>query len=148
MRLKARDRLLSVALAGDEDAIAALAQTQSQRKAKTRRYPETELQAQIVAALRKRNLWVYAVPNGGMMRDTARIRAARLGVISGMPDLCIVAPGGRALYIEVKAPNGRTSQRQQDVIDYLRDLGAPVAVVTSVDDVMRFLAKEKVLCLI
>jgi hypothetical protein len=82
---------------------------------------------------------IYAVPNG----YRTKVEAARLkwtGVLAGVPDLAIVAPGGRAFYLEVKTETGRLSESQLDVMALLGKLGAQFATVTGIDDVRRAFA--------
>lgn len=57
-----------------------------------------------------------------------------MGAIKGWPDLAVYGPGS-VHFIEVKAEKGRLSDAQWLVHDGLRDLGFPVTVVRSVDDV-------------
>lgn len=42
---------------------------------------------------------------------------------SGIPDLLVLLPGGRAVFIEVKKPGGVASKLQQYYIELLRKLG-------------------------
>lgn len=53
----------------------------------------------------------------------------------GVPDRLVVLPGGRIVFVEVKAPGGRLSKLQDVEIARLRALGARVAVIWSADDV-------------
>ena len=59
----------------------------------------------------------------------------------GFPDLTVVLPRGRVLFIEVKTPTGRLSKRQEIMIRWLAERGAEVYVVRSVNDVQKILAK-------
>lgn len=62
------------------------------------------------------------------------------GAYTGFPDL-IVLPFANigAFFLEVKAEGGRTSDAQKECHIRLRNLGYPVAVVRSIDDVREFL---------
>lgn len=53
----------------------------------------------------------------------------------GWPDLLIVAPGGRVVFVEVKSPagTGRLSPSQAHVIAELRAMGVRVCVIDSAD---------------
>lgn len=64
----------------------------------------------------------------GDARSVAVDRAA--GVKKGVPDLCLPVPCGdyHGLYIEMKAPNGRTSPEQDWWLDELRGQGYRAAV--------------------
>jgi VRR-NUC domain len=83
---------------------------------------------------------IYAVPNGGYR---SKVEAARLkwrGVVAGIPDLAIVASGGRAFFLECKTATGRLSEAQRDIMSRLGHLGAPFMTVTGIDDVRRAFA--------
>ncbi len=56
----------------------------------------------------------------------------------GVPDRIVVMPGGRVIFVEVKAPGGEISKLQEVELARLRKLGASVAVLWSVEDVARF----------
>jgi len=49
----------------------------------------------------------------------------------GVPDRILLAPGGRVVFVELKAPTGRTSPRQGRVIQDMRDMGHDVRVIWS-----------------
>ena len=82
--------------------------------------------------------------------ENALVRAVlRLGGIAykftspgrrGVPDRLVVLPGGRVMFVEVKAPNGRLSKLQEVEIARLRGLGARVAVIWSTDEISGVLA--------
>ena len=73
------------------------------------------------------------VPNGGSRHRIEAANLKRLGVVAGWPDLSIYGPTG-CYFMEVKTPTGRLSNNQRQIIDQLKDMGHPVAVVTSIDD--------------
>jgi Holliday junction resolvase len=58
----------------------------------------------------------------------------------GVPDRLIVLPGGRVMFIEVKAPGGRLSKLQEVEIARLRKLGASVRVIWSLEAIAGVLA--------
>jgi hypothetical protein len=103
------------------------------------RNAEARLQAAIVEWVRTvaPDVLVFAVPNGGLRSKAEAARLKWTGVVAGVPDLCVIAPGGRAHFIEIKTPCGRLSEAQRDVIGVLARLGSPVMTVTSIDDVRR-----------
>jgi len=77
--------------------------------------------------------------------ENALVRAVlRLGGIAykftspgrrGVPDRLVVLPGGRVIFVEVKAPGGRLSKLQEIEIARLRTQGARVTVIWSASDV-------------
>ena len=55
----------------------------------------------------------------------------------GIPDLiCVLPPGGRACYIEVKTPTGKVSPEQEEFLIKARAAGAVAFVARSIQDVI------------
>ena len=100
------------------------------------RNDEARIQAAIVdwARLVAPDAIIYAVPNGGLRTKAEAARMKWTGTLAGVPDLAIIAPGGMARFLEVKAGAGRLSPEQAALIARLRDVGACVAVVRSIDE--------------
>lgn len=106
--------------------------------------PEFREQARLVAALRRR--WflmpdelrpiVFAVPNGGKRdaREAANLKAQ--GVLAGIPDLGIMLPKARMIWIEMKAENGRVSAMQADLHPHISALEFPMIVAYSAEDAL------------
>ncbi|HEU5223117.1 MAG TPA: VRR-NUC domain-containing protein [Candidatus Lumbricidophila sp.] len=59
---------------------------------------------------------------------------------SGVPDRIVVLRG-KTVFVELKAPGGRLSSLQKIRIKQLREAGADVRVITSKDEVDRFIAE-------
>jgi hypothetical protein len=91
---------------------------------------------------------VMHVPNGGSRHPVEAAKLKSLGVVAGWPDISIYGPqlipldgpcvyldAPSAWFLEVKTKTGRTSQTQHMMHDRLKDIGFPVAVVRSIDDV-------------
>jgi hypothetical protein len=97
---------------------------------------EARIQAAIVEWVRvvSPHVMVFAVPNGGLRTKAEAARMKWTGTVAGIPDLCIIVPGGRAHFIEVKTATGRLSSDQCIVHEALVALGTPPAIVRSVDD--------------
>lgn len=55
---------------------------------------------------------------------------------SGIPDLLVLVPGGKAIFIEVKKPGGKPSKLQEYYIAQLRLLGFTAFWSNSVEDVV------------
>lgn len=51
--------------------------------------------------------------------------------LAGVPDRIVILPGGRVIFVEMKAQNGRLSQQQQAVLARFTRLGADWAVVST-----------------
>lgn len=71
--------------------------------------------------------------------DGAKRKA--MGQVAGIPDIIVLTfvPIG-TLFFEVKAPGGRVSAAQGDIIQRIERFGHRVAVVQSIDDVRKQLA--------
>lgn len=106
--------------------------------------PEFREQARLVAALRK--CWylmpdelrpiVFAVPNGGKRdaREAANLKTQ--GVLAGIPDLGIMLPNARLIWIEMKAENGRVSAMQADLHPRIAGLGFSMIVAYSAEEAL------------
>lgn len=53
----------------------------------------------------------------------------------GCPDRLVMLPGGRSLWVELKAPWGRLSPHQMREHEVMRAMGLDVRVVASVADI-------------
>ena len=53
----------------------------------------------------------------------------------GLPDRLVLLPGGKAHLVELKAPRGRLARAQRVVHRRLGDMGHPVVVLASVEQV-------------
>ena len=111
-------------------------------------HPERDLQRAIVALLRRGypHIVYNAATNEAQARETDEAKRMRFGaarkasgVTSGWPDLTLALPGGRTLYLELKAPKGRVSEAQEYIHARLRSLGHQVEVVRSVEEVQQLL---------
>jgi hypothetical protein len=58
-----------------------------------------------------------------------------LGFTAGYPDLTIIL-NNKVLFIEVKAPKGKESNKQQEIKNKLRNLGHDYFIVRSLDEFM------------
>lgn len=58
---------------------------------------------------------------------------------TGVPDRIIILPGGRIIFVELKADTGRTSDIQQYRINELRRIGADVRILKGLSQVKAFL---------
>ena len=97
---------------------------------------EASLQAEIVAWIRAAapQCITFAVLNDGLYSKPEASKRRWMGLLAGVPDLVVIAPGGKAHHLEVKAPGGALSPEQRSVIGKLCTLEAPVAVVKNLDE--------------
>lgn len=54
---------------------------------------------------------------------------------SGVPDRIVILPGGRVVFVELKAPGGRPTKLQLKQHERLRALGCDVRVIDSYEKV-------------
>ena len=88
---------------------------------------EADIQRKMIAAVEKLGCLVIKI-----------IRANK----SGIPDLLILVPGGKAVFVEVKKPGGKPSKLQEYYISQLRLLGFTAFWSCSVDDVVTAVSKS------
>lgn len=112
---------------------------------------EAREQARLVAALRfcwskifddSERPIVFHIPNGGQRdaREGANLKTQ--GVLSGVPDLEIICPGGKTFRIEMKAKDGRESVAQVQLREHMRALGHLVFVAYSAEGALAELRKH------
>lgn len=103
--------------------------------------PETSLQIDILAELRRYGVEPIAVPNGAVLAGNAKKRAIQMnslkkqGLKVGFPDLVAMMPLGRVGFIEVKCEGEQLTEKQAEVHEWLIAIGHKVAVCRSVADV-------------
>ncbi len=84
---------------------------------------------------------LFSVPNGTRLRPTqARIAKAE-GLTAGVSDLIITLPGGKAIFVEMKNPNGkgRQSPAQREFEETVRALGFEYQIWQSWVEVENFI---------
>jgi hypothetical protein len=92
---------------------------------------------------------LYHIPNGGLRNPKEANKLKAMGVVPGIPDLCLAIPSGQysALYIEMKTTSGITSEAQKQVHSILELAGNKVVIVKSFDEfkivVLDYLNKSK-----
>jgi hypothetical protein len=97
--------------------------------------PEAVLQRSVIAHLQWRaqpDVWWTHIPLGGLRSKIEASILRGLGTTRGTPDLLIVA-GGKAHFLELKAPHGRVTPAQHACHEALCAAGACVAVVHDID---------------
>jgi hypothetical protein len=79
--------------------------------------------------------FLFSIPNGGERTASYGQLLKLTGMVAGVPDLCLIAPGGMARFLEVKADKGELSKDQKAVINRFISMQVQYAVVRSIDDV-------------
>jgi hypothetical protein len=107
------------------------------------RRAESELQIACVNWFRMRyphfRMLLFSVPNGGMRNKGTAIRMKREGVVAGVSDLFLSVPRGEwhGFYIEMKAGDGKMTEKQEDFFRYASKYGYRCRVVNSFDMFVR-----------
>lgn len=113
---------------------------------------ESEIQCGCVDLLRLHErmgrLTFFAVPNGSHLSGSnkgVRSRKGRelkdQGMRSGVPDIVILVPDGKAGFAELKTKSGSLSVDQQGWRDTLKAMGFEWRLVRSVEDMAFFIAE-------
>ena len=86
---------------------------------------------------------MYHVPNGGKRSKSEAARFKAMGVKSGVSDICLpTARGGyHGLYIELKAKNGKPSEKQKDFIKNVRAEGYLAGICYGADEAIKIIEK-------
>lgn len=87
---------------------------------------ETEIQKQIIVVARQLGYKAYRMNAGG--------RRNYHGAEDGTPDLLVLMPGGRSLWVEVKRPKEQPKPNQRERHKELRALGHAVCVCHSAEE--------------
>jgi hypothetical protein len=95
------------------------------------KWSEDDLQMAIAQYLRRAGICFAADQNAGRrsLRDGARRKA--MGMTAGEPDIRLYLPGGRCVFIELKAKTGSVSPEQKARHEELRAMGFVVHVIKS-----------------
>ncbi len=78
--------------------------------------------------------YLFATPNGGHRHIAVAAKLKAEGVRSGVPDLFLPLPipgASAGLWIEMKAPDGRVTQNQDDYLRFLGEVGFTTKVCYS-----------------
>ncbi len=101
-------------------------------------HTESEMQQNVIqwAAMSKHKeilRFLHHSPNGGKRNAIEAARFKREGVKSGFPDLILPVPvkGYHGLFIEMKAPKGRTTDSQKEWTHFLKLQGYAVYICYS-----------------
>lgn len=95
-----------------------------------RNRPEDAIQRAVFqhfAARGARNVFAFAVPNGGLRSKPEAAIMKGLGARAGVPDIVAVKEG-QMYALELKATGGRLRESQRQVIPEMQAAGAIVAV--------------------
>jgi hypothetical protein len=104
-----------------------------------RRYKEHSDQVKVVQRVRAFHpgVIIAAIPNGGDRTASERVRLAAEGVLSGMPDLCVLRASGGfyGLFVEMKTETGVVGASQRDIATRLNAEGYLCVTARSPEEV-------------
>ena len=86
---------------------------------------------------------VHHSPNEGNHKIQYFHKQKLMGVMKGFPDLMILLPNTKPMFVELKQPGNYPTEQQRDVGSLLVALGCEYAVCRSVQDVRAFLEGVK-----
>lgn len=82
-----------------------------------------------------RDLILFAIPNGGKRGIKTASKLKLEGVLSGTPDIQILLPNGKSVFIEMKKQKGgKLSPEQIDFISKSQSLGHTVIVANGCNE--------------
>ena len=81
----------------------------------------------------------FAIPNAGKRSANHAMKMKAEGLRAGVADLCIMLPGGRSAFLELKKPGGRLSPEQKAFGETCKFLGHPWACAWSVTEALTYL---------
>jgi hypothetical protein len=85
----------------------------------------------------------HAANGGKRSKETARLMK-RLGVLPGVFDLVVLAPGPRTFFLEAKTDKGKLSEDQQWFKGELIKMGFSYVVFRNLDDISDFIIQNKI----
>ena len=107
-------------------------------------HEEQRIQTAIVQYLRLNRYMAFSVPNGiNIPTKGSREIYRRMGLLSGVSDLCVMLPDGKTLWVEVKTPKGRQSEEQKAFEAAAKRLGHDYRVWRSLDDAVAFVEERR-----
>lgn len=117
-----------------------------EKKATVPNLTPTEEMEQILAAtwLSKSGIPFFHIPNGGYRRYAEALKLKRMGVMPGVPDLCVplARKGHHGLYIELKrVEGGRVSDAQRYWGELLTKEGYLWRVAKGAEDVKKIVGE-------
>lgn len=96
------------------------------RKPRIKQIPEYNVQVSLCALLSARGVFFFSIPNERQQPSAAAVmRLRKMGMIIGMPDLCILH-NGKPHFLELKRIGGTLTDNQKRVQAALNQRGYPV----------------------
>jgi hypothetical protein len=109
---------------------------------------EHDMQAALLMHLTlfaRRDSWCIAIPNAGQRTPHAARRLKVEGMTAGVPDLCILIPDGKVIWIELKTGKGRQGPAQKNFQKFCEQTGHTYLMPRSLDEAIGMLTKIGIL---
>jgi hypothetical protein len=102
-----------------------------------RQQPERDTQDRILGHLKAAGVLAFHIPNHGMFnKKTRRYNQVGKYHVAGVPDLAVVIPGGRIVWVEVKSMTGSQAPEQKAFQARLELLGHDYIIARRLEDVI------------
>jgi hypothetical protein len=103
---------------------------------------ESTIQQQICDHLSAKGLFHFSIPNEHWnISHAQRTLFKKMGMLPGMPDLCVITDWGHIFFLEVKTDEGKVSEQQKIIHEALRERNMFVYVVRSLEDVKKIIER-------
>ena len=105
---------------------------------------EHDLQVGVLEYLKlnaKPDVYWFAIPNAGKRSWQGARRLKAEGLTAGVADLCIMLPGGRVGWLEMKSAKGTRSDMQIFFEDVCEHLDHPYTVASTFEDAVAILRR-------
>ena len=101
---------------------------------------EHDLQKQVLALLSlSNNAFAFAVPNAAKRSPMMAARMKAEGLVPGIADLCVMLPGAKVGWLELKTAKGRQTDAQGYFEEVCHWLDHPYALVRTLDEAIAVL---------
>ncbi len=98
---------------------------------------ESTIQQQICEYLSLLGIFYFSIPNEHYnISHAQRTQLRKMGLLPGMPDLCVLA-NKTCYFLEIKTASGRLTAQQTVIHEILKKRGYIVEVCRSVEDVTK-----------
>lgn len=114
------------------------------------KFMEKNIHKQIIYYLKQMNYFAFHIANevnysGVSNKENIKFFVERrtMGVVAGVPDICVCLNNGVTIWLEVKGTSTTLSANQKEFHEKLTSLGHKVFIVKSVEDVIAILNDYK-----
>jgi hypothetical protein len=110
-----------------------------------KRSTETDLVRACLQYLALQGILAWRVNCGAAVAThQGKRRFVRFASRTGLPDICAILPGGKALFVEAKSPGGRLRPSQREFLTLAGGAGALCLVVRGVGELIDALREDGV----